>query len=85
MTDLPFTTTAAHFCRFITTDLAHLLFPRLFLWRPCVRKGLTNTDEKAAFSFVLFPTEAAVFEFRKKVDKQLVERNCCLFFFVAMR
>lgn len=69
MTDLSFTTAATHFCRFIqyvTTDLAHLLFPRLFLWRACVRKGLTNTDEKEAFSFVLFPTEAAVFQFRKK-------------------
>lgn len=45
-----------------------------------MRKGLTNTDEKAAFSFVLFSTEAAVFEFRKKEEKQLVEWNCCLFF-----
>lgn len=51
---------------YVTTDLAHLLFPRLFLWRACVRKGLTNTDEKAAFSFVLFPTEAAVFELRER-------------------
>lgn len=49
-----------------------------------MRKGLTNTDEKAAFSFVLFPTETAVFEFREKGGKI----NCgleLLSFFVAMR
>lgn len=58
--------------------LAHLLFLRLFF--PLV--GLKNTVEKAAFSFVLISTEAAVFAFRKKKERgknNFGEKNCCLF------
>lgn len=54
---------------YVTTGLAHLLFPRLFLWRACVRKGLTNTDEKAAFSFIPFPLRHLCLSSEKKGGK----------------